>query len=1039
LQNNLTAAEYTFAVQFQILGPLAVHIDGVPLRLGSPAQRRVLAALLLRRNETVPRAVLISEVWHADAEVFDEWELADLKRGALFTYIARLRGVLAPVARRAGREALLHTVDNGYRLEIEDKYVDETEFTALVRGGHDELDAGRPAFALRHLEPALALWRGRPLGELHDEPFAQATVARLEAVRLDAVEAWAETLLDLGRHRDLIADPQLRGHLDQYPASERLHHAYAVTLHRCGQTAAALAACRAGTDVLTRLGVHPAALHRLAGDLSGPVPAAPPPAPASAAPAPDPDGLAAPPPAPASAAPAPDPDGLAAATGLLDRLVRRQWEAEVAVRQLADPRPMPVTWLPRAADVLEHAPRTDDMPGFAAAFRSLRRPRLVLLGVPGSGKTTAATLLAVELTRNRRPSDPVPVLLTLSSWQPDRVHLAQWLRAQLAEHYPALSDPGRFRAGTIAALVADRRILLILDGLDEVPGRWRPLMVKAINRTLLADDALVLTSRPDAYDELVSAGEGLSGATILQAQPLPGNEAAGYLMASAGLQRRAPVWQPVLAELADRPDAPLAVALSSPLVVMLARLVYTGPRQPAELLDTGRFPDADAVAGHLLDMLIPALLELDGHREARAGYRAPDPDAFRRRLTYLARYAHGQGTYDLTWWRLSEAVRPLAGRFGRALTAALLVLLVGVAVVVAADLPGYVASIGWRASLAHTLAQGTGHGLAFGLGTFAATLFVSGVRPGGTGEPGRGWRLPVAALRTGAAGGVSLGLAEGIFAALSGEPAGAAAITGMAYGMDLGLAFGLTAVIAAVPSPTATDLRLRGRWRGLCRALAGGLAAGALAGLGIGVVEEFALAVAGRAGAGYDRELVFGLVPGLVLGLVVGPAAALVHWARRPIVVEEARDLRSTLATDRRHYLTLVAAVTAIVMLAFTAGAAVIPGQSLAGAAGRGLGTGLAGGIVLALGFGFIAAWPRYQVAKAWLAARRRLPWRLVSFIEEAHRIGVLRRIGATYQFRHARLQDRLASPDRLPAPPGWSWWPGTSRSGRACPHRLRR
>lgn len=982
-------------VQVQILGPLAIILRGEPIRLGPPVQRRVLAALLLRRNEIVPRRVLISEVWPADADVFAAWELEERKRGALFTYIARLRTILEPVARIVGQDAVLHTEDNGYRLVLEDKYVDETEFTNLVRNGHDELEAGRVAVALQRFDLALALWRGRPLGELHTEEFAEATVARLESVRLGALEARADAYLTLGRHRDLFAEPGLRSWVEQYPASERLHRAYVVTLHRCGQTPAALAACQDGVAHLTRLGVTPSGLHDLAVELAGSVASS--------------DGVPMLDPRPPSAAHAKNADCPDPAVEVLGRLVRRQWQAEIALRRLSDPHPMPVRWLLRSPGAGEHTLRTDDMPAFATAFQALQRPRLVMLGPAGSGKTTAAILLAVELTVRRQPHEPVPILLSLSSWQPDREHLHTWLRTRLAEHHPALLDTTRFGATAIADLVSDRRILPILDGLDEVPGPRRSAMMRAINRTLLPSDSIVLTSRPTEYLAVASGEEGLSGATILEAQPLGSSEAFAYLLHSAGLQHRAPSWEPVLAALAARADGPVATALTSPLLVMLARLVYAGSREPAELLDDDRFPDLAAIEGHLLDALVPALLEMDIHREARVGLRGHDAGAFQHRLVFLARHAHRQETYDLAWWQLSDAVRPLAGRVSRAMSVALLVTVIAVVVVLAKDLPEYAATIGLLAGLEHTLTQGLRHSLAFGLGTLAATLSAGGVTPVGGAEPGRWWRIPVSALRTGAAGGGVLGLVEGIGAACGGEPAASAAITGIAYGMGLSVAFGLTAVIAAVPSPTATDLRLRGRVGSLFRTLGGGLAAGAIIGLAIGLAEEFVLAVADSAGATYDADLVFGLLPGLVFGLVVGPASALVHWSRRPIVVEAARDLRSTLAVDRRQYLTLVAAVTATIMLAFTLGAAVLPGQTLADALGRGVGAGLGGGVVLALAFGFISAWPRYQLARAWLALRRKVPWRLASFLEEAHRIGVMRRLGATYQFRHARLQDRLA------------------------------
>jgi hypothetical protein len=63
---------------------------------------------------------------------------------------------------------------------------------------------------------------------------------------------------------------------------------------------------------------------------------------------------------------------------------------------------------------------------------------------------------------------------------------------------------------------------------------------------------------------------------------------------------------------------------------------------------------------------------------------------------------------------------------------------------------------------------------------------------------------------------------------------------------------------------------------------------------------------------------------------------------------------------------------------------------------------------VLTLWLGF--AWPRFAMARFWLAACGHLPWRLMRFLDDAHRRGVLRQVGAEYQFRHARLQDHLAA-----------------------------
>jgi hypothetical protein len=55
-------------------------------------------------------------------------------------------------------------------------------------------------------------------------------------------------------------------------------------------------------------------------------------------------------------------------------------------------------------------------------------------------------------------------------------------------------------------------------------------------------------------------------------------------------------------------------------------------------------------------------------------------------------------------------------------------------------------------------------------------------------------------------------------------------------------------------------------------------------------------------------------------------------------------------------------------------------------------------------------AWGNYFVHHVWLAATGRLPWRLMHFLDDAHRRGVLRQTGGVYQFRHARVQERLAA-----------------------------
>jgi len=54
-------------------------------------------------------------------------------------------------------------------------------------------------------------------------------------------------------------------------------------------------------------------------------------------------------------------------------------------------------------------------------------------------------------------------------------------------------------------------------------------------------------------------------------------------------------------------------------------------------------------------------------------------------------------------------------------------------------------------------------------------------------------------------------------------------------------------------------------------------------------------------------------------------------------------------------------------------------------------------------------AWVGFVVTSRWLAFRGQLPWNVMRFLDDAHRLGLLRTAGAVYQFRHAELQDHLA------------------------------
>ena len=158
-----------------------------------------------------------------------------------------------------------------------------------------------------------------------------------------------------------------------------------------------------------------------------------------------------------------------------------------------------------------------------------------------------------------------------------------------------------------------------------------------------------------------------------------------------------------------------------------------------------------------------------------------------------------------------------------------------------------------------------------------------------------------------------------------------------------------------------------------------------------------AVTIGSTAGIGVEISGGHGLRVGLAVGAAVGAGALVVSWLNRPVDVVAALDPRSTLRADRAISLTAGALGAAI--LGSVIGAVSVPAVALAAAVAVGPATGLA-----------MSAWGWYSLARLWFALRGRLPWRPMTFLDDAHHRGVLRQAGGVYQFRHARLQERLAT-----------------------------
>jgi YVTN family beta-propeller protein len=226
-------------LRFRLLGPLEVSRAGVPLELGPRKQRAVLALLLLNANRVVATERLIDDLW-GDAP-------PETARSALQVYIAGLRKAFGTDG------ATLRTRAPGYVLELRPGSLDLDRFVALRTEARAATDDKRKA---ELLHGALGLWRGAPLAELGNEPFAPAAVEQLEQLRRGALEERINADLALGRHAELIAE--LSGLVAESPYHEPFRVQLMLALYRAGRQADALAAYRAAREAfMDGLGLEP--------------------------------------------------------------------------------------------------------------------------------------------------------------------------------------------------------------------------------------------------------------------------------------------------------------------------------------------------------------------------------------------------------------------------------------------------------------------------------------------------------------------------------------------------------------------------------------------------------------------------------------------------------------------------------------------------------------------------------------------------------------------------------------------------------------
>jgi DNA-binding SARP family transcriptional activator len=232
-------------VTFGVLGPLVAQDERGPVDLKGPRHRAVLARLLIARGRVVPVDLLVDDLWESPP---------DGAVGAIQTFVSALRRALEPDRPPRAPARLLVTSGPGYALHADGvDAVDAVRFEAMV-------DDGRA-------EEALRLWRGPAYAEFADQPWARGEIARLDELRLLAVERRAAALLSAGRAAEAVLG--LETHLDAHPLREDAWRLLALALYRAGRQGDALGALRRARHRLaTELGVDPGpALRQLQSDI----------------------------------------------------------------------------------------------------------------------------------------------------------------------------------------------------------------------------------------------------------------------------------------------------------------------------------------------------------------------------------------------------------------------------------------------------------------------------------------------------------------------------------------------------------------------------------------------------------------------------------------------------------------------------------------------------------------------------------------------------------------------------------------------------
>lgn len=263
--------------------------------------------------------------------------------------------------------------------------------------------------------------------------------------------------------------------------------------------------------------------------------------------------------------------------------------------------------------------------------------KLLILGSPGSGKTTAMLDLAKDLL-GRAAQDscyPIPVLLSLSSWKEVKQSIPDWLVKELHLKYgiaPEISQQW----------LKDRQLLPMLDGLDEVESSKQAPCIQQINQWLHSDVRplhLIVCSRIDEY-QAQETKLALNGAIYLHS--FTDKQVQTYLTKQVD---HPDLWFTL------NQDPELMQLVRTPLMLSILTLAYN----EISIERWKNLQTTDDRCEYLLDAYIRRMLDREVGSEVSHVKKLPSPQQTRRWLIWLSKQLEDQFQDEF----LIEQMQPL--------------------------------------------------------------------------------------------------------------------------------------------------------------------------------------------------------------------------------------------------------------------------------------------------------------------------------------------------------------------------------------------